>query len=86
MGLIVLIVSVIAGAICSMIAEGKNRSQVGWFLIGFFFSLFGVILALVVGDSEGGHTSGREEKKCPHCAELVKLEAAVCKHCDREIS
>ena len=23
----------------------------------------------------------RDDRKCPHCAELVKLEATVCKHC-----
>ena len=54
--------------------------------MGLFLSLIGIILALVVGESEEGDTSGREEKKCPHCAELVKLEANVCKHCDREIN
>jgi len=24
-------------------------------------------------------------KKCPHCAELVKTEATVCKHCGRDL-
>jgi len=51
MGVISVAVSVIAGALCSVIAKNKNRSQVGWFVIGFFFSIFGVIAALVVGDS-----------------------------------
>jgi len=26
------------------------------------------------------------EKKCPDCAEYIKLEAQVCKHCGREFS
>ena len=25
-------------------------------------------------------------KKCPHCAELVRAEAAVCRFCTREFS
>jgi hypothetical protein len=23
-------------------------------------------------------------KKCPYCAEIIKEDAIVCKHCDRE--
>ena len=25
-------------------------------------------------------------KECPHCAELIKARATVCKHCQRELS
>ena len=27
----------------------------------------------------------RDDRKCPHCAELVKLEATVCKHCNSKL-
>lgn len=27
-----------------------------------------------------------EMKKCPSCAELVKVEAKICKHCNSEFS
>jgi len=30
-------------------------------------------------------TSSSEERKCPFCAELVKREAVVCKHCQRDL-
>ena len=30
--------------------------------------------------------SDDHEKKCPDCAEYIKLEAQVCKHCGREFS
>lgn len=26
-----------------------------------------------------------DEKKCPYCAEIIKVEAKVCKHCSRDI-
>lgn len=27
----------------------------------------------------------RDERECPHCAELILKKARVCKHCDREV-
>ena len=27
----------------------------------------------------------KEQRKCPHCAEWVKAEATVCKHCHKDI-
>jgi hypothetical protein len=31
------------------------------------------------------YKTARESKKCPFCAELVKKEAKVCKHCGRDL-
>src|SRR5665213_1183065 len=28
----------------------------------------------------------REERECPHCAEMILARAKVCKHCGREVS
>lgn len=46
MGLIV--VCAIAGGICAMIAAGKGRDALGWFVIGFFLPVIGIVLALVL--------------------------------------
>jgi hypothetical protein len=32
-----------------------------------------------------GVTRGDQAVKCPHCAEWVKAEAKVCKHCGRDL-
>jgi len=45
-----LIINVILGLICAMIASSKGRSGIGWFFIGFFFGILGLIISLVVGD------------------------------------
>lgn len=29
--------------------------------------------------------SGREERECPYCAELILKKARVCKHCGRDV-
>lgn len=50
-----------------------------------------VALGGLVGAAVGGVTgeryagTGGGQTKCPHCAELVKLEAKVCKHCGKDI-
>ena len=28
---------------------------------------------------------GRNERKCPHCAELILVEANICKHCRQPV-
>jgi hypothetical protein len=40
----------IMGIICASIASSKGRSGVGWFFIGFFTGLIGLIVVLVVGN------------------------------------
>lgn len=30
-------------------------------------------------------SDGRPERKCPHCAEIIFMEASVCKHCGRDV-
>ena len=38
------------GVVCAAIASSRERSPVGWFFIGFFFSCFGLILLLILPD------------------------------------
>jgi hypothetical protein len=45
-----LIVGVVFGAICSLIANGRGRSAVGWFFIGLFTNCIGLVLVLVLPD------------------------------------
>ncbi|MFW6367194.1 MAG: GYF domain-containing protein [bacterium] len=45
-----LIVALIFGVGCALIAHNKGRSPVGWFFIGFLLTFIGLILALVVSD------------------------------------
>jgi len=45
-----LIIMGVFGAICAAIAVSRGRSAVGWFFLGFLFSLLGLILVLVLPD------------------------------------
>ena len=33
------------------------------------------------GDASSSSMPGQAQKKCPDCAEFVRMEARVCKHC-----
>ena len=45
-----LIIGVICGIICALAARSKGRSEIGWFFVGFFFGIFGLIAVLVVSN------------------------------------
>ena len=65
-----------------------HRSFNAIFLVNFFlgWSILGWLWALIwanTGNVETPSTSpnGNTHVKCPDCAELVKREAKICKHC-----
>lgn len=46
--LIPLALCVIFGFLCSKIARSKNRDKVGWFFIGFFLGVIGLLVILCI--------------------------------------
>lgn len=70
-----------------MIASSKGGSALIAFFVGLLFGPFGIIAAFFMGSEsavEAGKIAAGESKKCPRCAELVKTDAKVCKHCGNE--
>ena len=89
----------LCGIFSAIIASNKGRSGCAWFLLGVLFGPFGLLVAALPaeqrGDTEGYQVqvAGKRRrefnaelltKKCPVCAEHIKLEALVCRFCGRK--
>lgn len=76
-------------AICAQIAGSKYRSAFGWALLGFLFGPLAILAVAIVPKNEEGHLRHQqrrqEVRQCPFCAEFVKSEATVCKHCRNDL-
>ncbi|CAM4208457.1 zinc ribbon domain-containing protein [Vibrio neonatus] len=76
---------------CGVYASSKGRSGFGFFLLAVLLSpIIGFIGALIASPiqskvEEKAIGSG-DLRKCPMCAELVKAEALLCKHCGSKLN
>lgn len=83
-----IVIWIVCAVLGGMIGSSKGRGGAG-VALGFLLGPIGVIIVAVMSPnkvkveqkavSEGGM------RKCPFCAELVKAEALICKHCGKNL-
>lgn len=63
-------------------AQRKGFSTVAGVLGGLLLGPFAFLMFFVSGVSK----DDVNRKKCPHCAEWIKGEATICKHCHQSVT
>ncbi|MYD19735.1 MAG: hypothetical protein F4246_10205 [Rhodothermaceae bacterium] len=73
--LVIILIPVVFGILCAAIAENKGRDGIGWFFIGFFLTVIGLVIALIV---KPDHVELNKRKvadggfnKCKYCLEII---------------
>lgn len=81
----ILLIAVVIGLLPAAIASGKGRNFFAWWFYGAAFWIIAFPWSLMLKPDqkalEGRSLSTGAEKKCPECAELVKVDAKVCRFC-----
>lgn len=86
---ILIVIWLLFGIASAVVMSNKGRSGCGGFALGFLLGPFGLIIALVLPADRMAQEKKDlrlgQSKKCPQCAELIKVEAKKCRHCGAEL-
>jgi len=73
-----LLVPAVFGLLCAMIASGRGRNPLGWFLVGFFFPCIGLVILLVMPDLQAeGDRHRRLQVENRRLREQVRKERQI---------
>lgn len=83
--ILVFVVAPLLGLIPAFIADRKGYTFGVWWLFGWALFIVALPVALLIKPNEAGLLKLGKRKKCPECAEIVKLDARKCRYCGAEL-
>ena len=87
--MLVLILAILIGLIPAAIASSKGHNFFLWWLFGAAIWIVALPCALFLKPDrktlDAQVLATGDSKKCPHCAELIRREANVCRFCGRDV-
>jgi hypothetical protein len=84
-----ILVAILIGLIPAAVAASKGRNFMAWWFYGAAMWIVAMPWSLMLKPDrraiEARELSGGDTRKCPHCAEIIKAEAKVCRFCGRDV-
>ena len=74
------LITLVFGIVASIIAYGKGRNSLGWFIAGSFLGPFALIVAFLNPVERLGMYT-----RCPVCLEVIREDAMRCRHCHSQL-
>jgi hypothetical protein len=72
---------VVIALIPAIIAKTKGRSFMLWWLYGFLLWIVALPHAIIIKT-----VPSKDTKRCLFCAEIIKVDANVCRFCGRDVT